>query len=104
MYTTKGTIFVPYAEIQEPFESWYDEPNGRSRIDYFDGMTKTLQFVDMGEYGSKIKLVPANINGHPETKRCFNSSGKMDEPVEAQPSLPDSTDLIYVGKYYQITK
>jgi hypothetical protein len=37
-YTAKGIINLPYAEIGEPFDAWYDGPNQRSRIDYYSGM------------------------------------------------------------------
>ena len=37
-YHVLGTIFVPYAEIEEPFEAWYDGPNKRSRIDLYGGI------------------------------------------------------------------
>jgi hypothetical protein len=36
-YTAKGIINLPYAEIGEPFDAWYDGPNQRSRIDYYSG-------------------------------------------------------------------
>ena len=36
-YMAKGIINLPYAEIGEPFEAWYDGPNQRSRIDYYSG-------------------------------------------------------------------
>jgi hypothetical protein len=36
-YTVKGTLYIPYAEIREPFYSWYDLKLGSSRIDYYGG-------------------------------------------------------------------
>lgn len=33
----KGVISLPYAEIKEPFEGWYDLQGKRSRIDYYQG-------------------------------------------------------------------
>jgi len=32
-----GLLSLPYAEIKEPFESWYDLKGNRSRIDYYHG-------------------------------------------------------------------
>ena len=36
-YYVKGTLHLPYAQIEEPFDAWYDGPNKRSRIDYYGG-------------------------------------------------------------------
>lgn len=33
----EGVISLPYAEIKEPFEGWYDLQGKRSRIDYYHG-------------------------------------------------------------------
>ena len=36
-YTVIGVLYLPYAEIKEPFQAWFDKPNKRSRIDYYGG-------------------------------------------------------------------
>lgn len=36
-YTVTGVLYLPYAEIKEPFQAWYDASNKRSRIDYYGG-------------------------------------------------------------------
>jgi len=36
-YTVKGTLYIPYAEIREPFYAWYNGNSGSSRIDYYGG-------------------------------------------------------------------
>lgn len=36
-YIVKGTLYIPYAEIREPFYAWYDGTRGSSRIDYYGG-------------------------------------------------------------------
>lgn len=33
-----GVISLPYAEIVEPFEGWFDLKAKSSRIDYYNGM------------------------------------------------------------------
>lgn len=38
-YTVKGTLYIPYAEIREPFYAWYDGISGSSRIDYYGGIS-----------------------------------------------------------------
>jgi len=55
VYTVKGILYIPYAEIEEPFYSWYDKPTGRSRIDYYGGMVKTYQLTGQGKFGSSLK-------------------------------------------------
>ena len=37
VYTVSGVLMLPYAEIVEPFQAWFDGQNGRSRIDYYAG-------------------------------------------------------------------
>lgn len=32
-----GVIHLPYAEIEEPFEAWYNETGNKSRIQYYGG-------------------------------------------------------------------
>lgn len=32
-----GTLYIPYAEIEEPFAAWVDLKAGRSRIDFYGG-------------------------------------------------------------------
>jgi len=41
-YTVKGTLYIPYAEIREPFYAWYDGNSGSSRIDYYGGIHLSL--------------------------------------------------------------
>lgn len=36
-YSVKGVLYIPYAEIREPFAGWYDASVGSSRIDYYGG-------------------------------------------------------------------
>ena len=36
-YSVCGVLRLPYAEIVEPFQAWYDSSNNRSRIDYYGG-------------------------------------------------------------------
>lgn len=31
-------MYIPYAEIREPFYAWYDGNSGSSRIDYYGGI------------------------------------------------------------------
>ena len=45
-YTAEGTIKLPYIPITEPFVAYVDKSDsdgGKSRIDYYDGVMKTIQ-------------------------------------------------------------
>lgn len=37
VYTVAGVLKLPYAEIVEPFQAFFDGQNGRSRIDFYGG-------------------------------------------------------------------
>ena len=36
-YYAKGTIYLPYGDIAEPFEAWVDMMSGNSRLDTYYG-------------------------------------------------------------------
>lgn len=36
-YSVEGDIFIPFAEVHEPFSAWYDSDSSNSRIDYYHG-------------------------------------------------------------------
>lgn len=53
-YIAKGTLYIPYAEIREPFFAWYDKSEGRSRIDYYGGEETTTKHAD--EWKTNFKM------------------------------------------------
>lgn len=59
-YHVSGVIQLPYAEINEPFESWIDVDAGFSRIDYYGGAAKTIQRQGNtdNDFGANFKIVP----------------------------------------------
>ena len=36
LYNITGILYLPYAEVKEPFTAWYDGSKNRSRVDYYD--------------------------------------------------------------------
>ena len=36
-YHATGTIYLPKADVSEPYEAWVDHDKGMSRIDYYNG-------------------------------------------------------------------
>ena len=61
-YMVRGTLSIPFAEIEETFAAWVDQDVKKSRIDYYNGMVKTFQRGDMGSYGSSVKVLTLFIN------------------------------------------
>lgn len=45
LITFTGVISLPYAEIVEPFEGWFDLTSKSSRIDYYHGKKTTRPLV-----------------------------------------------------------
>ena len=55
-YTVSGVLSLPYAEIVESFQAWFDGKNGRSRIDYYGG-----KGINRSRYiGTEYRGMPKN--------------------------------------------
>jgi hypothetical protein len=46
-YSAEGTIYLPYAEIAEPFKAVVDMTNQKSRMDTYDGEHKQYAILVM---------------------------------------------------------
>ncbi|XP_076864996.1 digestive cysteine proteinase 2 [Brachyhypopomus gauderio] len=90
MYHVKGVISLPYAEIKEPFEAWYDLHGNRSRIDYYHGMVSTFQLGASVTRGMSYKITPVTTETEFNAMKCFQVNGTMDDPVVPQPALPNT--------------
>ena len=55
-YTVRGKLYIPFAEIEEPFSAWVDLDMDKSRIDYYSGMVKTFQRGDLKSHGTSVKV------------------------------------------------
>ena len=90
-YMAKGIINLPYAEIGEPFDAWYDASNKRSRIDYYSGMDKTYQ---LGSESKSYLISPWTTEEIVNEKTCF----EIDGPVQPQSVLPANISAFeYIG-------
>jgi hypothetical protein len=89
VYTVKGTLFIPYAEIEEPFYAWYDAATGRSRIDYYGGVVKTYQLTHEGQYGTTLKIAPISTNEVMNKQTCLQVNGSEAYRIEVQAILPN---------------
>ncbi|CAG9764807.1 unnamed protein product [Ceutorhynchus assimilis] len=96
VYSVKAILFIPYAEIAEPFSAWYDGPNKQSRIDYYGDMVQTYQLAKKG-YGTSIKIAPVTTEEELNAKTCLQVNGTSEEPIAPQTVLPDLTGFEYSG-------
>nr|NP_620470.1 cathepsin K1 [Drosophila melanogaster]AAF49777.1 cathepsin K1 [Drosophila melanogaster]AAM52734.1 RE18380p [Drosophila melanogaster]BAA86910.1 homologue of Sarcophaga 26,29kDa proteinase [Drosophila melanogaster] len=96
-YIVKGTLYIPYAEIAEPFYAWYDKNTRRSRIDYYGGMVKTYQLAGEGQYGTLLKLAPITTKTENNKLTCLQVNGTADQAVDIQSILPDAKPFSLVG-------
>ncbi|XP_063237823.1 digestive cysteine proteinase 1 [Bacillus rossius redtenbacheri] len=97
-YTVKGTLFIPYAEIREPFFAYYDLDRGASRIDYYGDMVQTYQLAKEGEYGSSIKVVPLTTEKEANVRTCLQINGTVNNTVDMQSILPNISSFERVGR------
>lgn len=97
VYSVKGVLYIPYAEIEEPFQGYYDSVNGRSRIDYYEGMVKTYQLSHRGQFGSSLKVAPVTNEEIANKVTCLEVNGTADQKVGIQSILPDAKEFILAG-------
>ncbi|KAG6457108.1 hypothetical protein O3G_MSEX010113 [Manduca sexta] len=99
VYTVKGSLTIPYAELMEPFYAWYDKNHGKSRIDYYGGMVKTYQLTGAvyPPYGTSIKIAPITTEKVLNKETCLQVNSTQEQGQEVQSVLPDMTDFKYIG-------
>ncbi|XP_054277059.1 digestive cysteine proteinase 1-like isoform X1 [Macrosteles quadrilineatus] len=97
-YIVKGVIYIPYAEINEPFASWYDASVGKSRVDYYGGMVKTYQLSTEGNYGTSLKIAPMTTETELNAVRCFLVNGTKQQKIQPQSVLPALDGFEMIGQ------
>lgn len=99
VYSVKGALMIPYAELVEPFSAWFDSKNGKSRIDYYGQMVKTYQMTSTvyPKYGTMIKIAPVTTETVLNKQTCLQVNGTDGQTVNIQNVLPDMTDFKYIG-------
>ncbi|CAG4983314.1 unnamed protein product [Parnassius apollo] len=99
VYTVKGLLNIPYAELHEPFYAWYDGKNGKSRIDYYGNMVRTYQMSSsvFPKYGTSIKVAPVTTEKELNKETCLQVNGTEENSINIQSVLPDMTDFKFVG-------
>ncbi|XP_055732469.1 digestive cysteine proteinase 1-like isoform X1 [Salvelinus fontinalis] len=99
-YHVKGVISLPYAEIKEPFEAWFDLKERTSRIDYYHGQVSTYQMGMELPWGSSYKITPETTEVELNIMKCFQVNGTKEEPVTPQGSLPDLQGFMFLRMEY----
>ncbi|XP_046739827.1 digestive cysteine proteinase 1 [Diprion similis] len=97
-YSAKGTLYIPYAEIREPFYAWYDLNRGSSRIDYYGGMVKTYQLGKEGANGITVKMAPITTETDLNKETCLQVNGTSDSKILPQTIIPDATGMEFIGE------
>lgn len=96
-YYVEGILSLPYAELYEPFNAWYDGVSKRSRVDLYAGTTKTIQRGDKGSYGQHFMIAPMSNEEVLNQITCFQLNGTANAVVGPQHMLPDMTNFSYIG-------
>ncbi|XP_061616502.1 digestive cysteine proteinase 1-like isoform X1 [Phyllopteryx taeniolatus] len=99
-YHVKGVISLPYAEIREPFEAWFDLKAKSSRIDYYHGQVSTYQLGAEQPWGASYKITPETTEDQLNVMKCFQVNGTKDEPVATQAALPDVQGFQFLRMEY----
>ncbi|KAL4708925.1 hypothetical protein ACJJTC_014953 [Scirpophaga incertulas] len=99
VYTVKGLLTIPYAELHEPIYAWYDSKNGKSRIDYYGTMVKTYQMTPSvyPKFGTSIKIAPVTTEKVLNQETCLQVNGTSENSMNIQSVLPDMTDFKFIG-------
>lgn len=97
-YEVRGTLYIPYAEIREPFYAWYDGSSGSSRIDYYGGMVKTYQLSNKGLYGKSLKIAPITTETVLNQETCLEVDGTSESKIQPQNIIPDTTGMECIGE------
>jgi len=87
-YYARTVFSIPYWNMSEPIDVWYDQENNRQRIDYYAGMATYLWRFDQ----KKMYEVVPRI----DVMNCFQSD--LDASGGLTTVLPDLSTWTYAGK------
>ncbi|XP_067867860.1 counting factor associated protein D-like isoform X2 [Heterodontus francisci] len=89
IYHVSGILSLPYAEIEEPFEAWYNFSGNVSRIEYYHGQVVTLQHGFEKPAGISYKISPETTETEINVIKCFQVNGTIEDPVLPQSVFPN---------------
>ncbi|KAG8143185.1 hypothetical protein E2320_000454, partial [Naja naja] len=93
VYHVTGILKLPYAEIEEPFEAWFNKTGGKSRIQYYDGQVITYQLSYVKPFGANFKVTPETTETEVNIKECFQINGTSENPITPQSVFPNIKDF-----------
>lgn len=97
-YSVQGAISIPYTELYEPFQAWFDGNAGNSRIDYYGGTAKTFQLSNWPtNKGSNVKIVPVTTEEELNKITCMKTEGSSPGDTTPQSILPDISNFTCLG-------
>nr|XP_006115573.1 digestive cysteine proteinase 1-like [Pelodiscus sinensis] len=88
VYHVTGVIRLPYAEIEEPFEAWYNLTGGQSRIQYYHGQVITYQLGSLKPFGASFKVTPETTETQVNVRKCFRVNGTAGDLISPQSVFP----------------
>ncbi|XP_067862776.1 digestive cysteine proteinase 1-like [Heptranchias perlo] len=88
IYHVSGILSLPYTEIEEPFEAWYNLSGNVSRIEYYHGQVVTLQHGFEKPAGISYKISPETTETEINVIKCFQVNGTIDDPILPQSVFP----------------
>ncbi|KAG6932516.1 digestive cysteine proteinase 2-like [Chelydra serpentina] len=88
VYHVTGVISLPYAEIKEPFEAWYNLTGGQSRIQYYHGQVITYQLGSLEPFGASFKVTPETTETEANVRKCFRVNGTAGDLISPQSVFP----------------
>ncbi|XP_030820555.1 digestive cysteine proteinase 1-like [Camarhynchus parvulus] len=100
IYHVRGVIKLPYAEIEEPFEAWYNLTGNKSRIQYYGGQVITYQLAAVKPYGMRYKITPETTEKEVNTRKCFQLPGSKEDVVTAQSVFPSMRGFKFLREEY----
>ncbi|TFK13221.1 histidine decarboxylase [Platysternon megacephalum] len=100
IYHVKGVISLPYAEIEEPFEAWYNLSGGQSRIQYYHGQVITYQLGSVKPYGASYKITPETTETEVNVVKCFRLNGTKEKLVKPQSVFPHTHGFKFLRDEY----
>ncbi|KAH0631238.1 hypothetical protein JD844_005482 [Phrynosoma platyrhinos] len=100
VYHVAGTIKLPFAEIEEPFEVWYNLTAKKSRIQYYDGQVVTYQVKTAGPWGANYKITPETTETEMNVRKCIRINGTEQTPVVPQSVFPTMDGFKPIRKEY----
>ncbi|XP_009083408.1 PREDICTED: counting factor associated protein D-like [Acanthisitta chloris] len=96
IYHVTGVISLPYAEIREPFEAWYNLTAGKSRIEYYGGQVVTYQFGSIEPFGASFKVTPETTETEVNIRKCFRINGTNGDLITPQSVFPSLENFKWV--------